>query len=249
MEKLLFQLQLCRSVGEIVFQTEVYLDKNLYISQSKASELDKKRFWILKCDIRKFFANIDHEILTSILKEYIPDKDILWLIENIVRSFSSNHQNPLLISPLGGGRGRVNVGLPLGNLTSQLLVNIYMNQFDQFVKHKLKIKHYIRYADDFVIFSENKSILERQLVEIQSFLENELKLELHPNKVFIQTLVSGVDFLGWVNFPDHRILRTATKRKMLKRIKENPVPETVNSYLGMLEWGNGRKLGKIIIAS
>ena len=97
--------------------------------------------WILKCDIRKFFENIDHEILFRILRDYIPDGNILWLLGQIIDSFHS----------------RSDVGLPLGNLTSQLFVNIYMNKFDQFVKHKLKIKYYIRYSDDFVIISEDKN--------------------------------------------------------------------------------------------
>jgi hypothetical protein len=77
----------------------------------------------------------------------------------------------------------------------------------------------------------------------------ELKLELHPDKVFIKTISSGVDFLGWVNFSDHRVLRTATKRRMLKRIRKNPKPETINSYLGMLKRGNGNKLKLKIISS
>jgi len=178
--------------------------------------------WILKCDIRKFFANIDHDILKSILARYIPDQDILWLLSKIIDSFNS----------------KPGIGLPLGNLTSQLLVNIYMNEFDQFVKHKLRIKYYIRYADDFVVFSESSSYLEKLILEIQDYLEKRLKLILHPDKLFIKTLVGGIDFLGWVHFPDHRVLRTATKRRIIKRIGENPKLETISSYLGMLKHGN-----------
>ncbi len=186
--------------------------------------------WILKCDIRKFFANIDHAILLKILGEYIPDKNIINLLENIVESFA--------VKP--------GVGLPLGNLTSQLLVNIYMNKFDQFVKHKMKAKYYIRYADDFVFLSGSKKLLEEQLLVVEDFLREELKLEMHPDKVFIKTLNSGVDFLGWINFFDHRVLRTATKKRMMRRLQENYKKETLNSYLGMLGWGNGEKLQKDI---
>ena len=207
------------------------------------SKNNTKTCWILKCDIKKFFANIDHEILIKILKEHIPDKDIIWLLEKVIGSFNTPpFSHPFSVSPSGGGRGFGNVGLPLGNLTSQLLVNIYMNHFDQFVKHKLKVKYYIRYADDFVIFSEDKAMLEKQLTAIGDFLQEKLKLELHPDKVFIKTLSSGVDFLGWVNFPDHRILRTTTKRRMFKRVREKTGRETVDSYLGMLKWGNTEKL-------
>lgn len=139
-------------------------------------------------------------------------------------------------------------GLPLGNLTSQLLVNIYMNEFDQFVKHKLKVKYYIRYADDFVVLSQDKKYLENVLVEMKEFLENDLNLQMHPDKVFVRTISSGVDFLGWVQFPKHRVLRTATKRRMFRNIGKSQKPETTVSYLGMLKHGNTHKLKEKIIS-
>lgn len=175
----------------------------------------------MKCDIKKFFANINHEIVIKILEEYITDKKIIWLIKKVIDSFYSTDTG---------------IGLPLGNLTSQLLVNIYMNKFDQFLKHKLKTKYYIRYTDDFVVFSQNRQYLEEITSEIQDFLKNKLKLKLNPDKISIKTLNSGEDFLGWVNFPDHRVLRTTTKRRMFRRIKTNPTPETLNSYLGFLRY-------------
>jgi retron-type reverse transcriptase len=183
---------------------------------------------ILKCDIRKFFASIDHQILLNILEEYISDKDTMRLLVEVVKSFNSENN--------------INVGLPLGNLTSQLFANVYMNVFDQWVKHKLKIKYYIRYADDFVFLSRDKSWLENIRPQIQKFLSEKLKLTLHPNKVFLKTITSGVDFLGWVNFADHRALRKTTQKRMLKRIKTNPTNETLQSYLGMLKHGNSEKV-------
>lgn len=137
-------------------------------------------------------------------------------------------------------------GLPLGNLTSQLLVNIYMNEFDQFVKRELKVKYYIRYADDFVILQNDKIYLQNLLPKISRFLKEKLKLQLHPDKVFIKTLASGVDFLGWIHFPYHRVLRTSTKRRMLKRLQENIKKEAKQSYLGLLKHGNTYQLNKII---
>lgn len=121
-----------------------------------------------------------------------------------------------------------------------------MNEFDQYMKRELKVKYYIRYADDFVILSENKKYLEDLLQYIVVFLEEKLKLQLHPDKVFIKTFTSGVDFLGWVHFSRHRVLRTATKRRMLKNLKWNPSEESKKSYLGMLSHGNGYKLGMIL---
>lgn len=200
-------------------------------SANKVSHNNTKTIWILKCDIRKFFATIDHQLLVEIIKEYIPDKDIHWLLLGIIDSFYSTKEG---------------VGLPLGNLTSQLLVNVYMNRFDQFVKHKLRVKHYIRYADDFVLLSDEKEKLEVILERIGDFLKTNLHLELHPDKVFIKTLASGMDFLGWVHFPDYRILRATTKRRMMRSLKENPKRETVQSYMGMLKWGNGRKIEALI---
>jgi len=185
---------------------------------NRVSKNNTKQCFILKCDIKKFFANIDHQILLNILDKHIEDKDILWLLETVIKSF--------------------NPGLPLGNLTSQLLVNIYMNEFDQFIKHKLKVKHYIRYADDFVAFACDSKYLTLILESMREFLTNKLKLTLHPDKIFIKTISSGLDFLGWVHFPTHRVLRTVTKRRMLKNLNE----ENKDSYLGMLKWGNTYKL-------
>jgi retron-type reverse transcriptase len=184
--------------------------------------------WVLKCDIRKFFASIDQQTLFDILARNIQDECIQALIVEIVHSFHST------------ARGK---GLPLGNLTSQLLVNIYMNKFDQFVKHRLKAKHYIRYADDFVILSHEKSQLESLIPQIGDFLATHLKLSLHPRKVSIATIASGVDFLGWIHFSDHRVLRTSTKRRTLRncvgREKDDPV---VQSYVGSCGWGNAHKI-------
>jgi retron-type reverse transcriptase len=187
--------------------------------------------WVLKCDIRKFFASIDHGILMEILESRIADSEIIGLLREVIESFSS-------ISP--------GVGLPLGNLTSQLLVNVYMNEFDQFIKHELRAAYYIRYADDFVIFSSNRAWLETILPEISNFLINRLRLTLHPKKVSLKTLASGIDFLGWVHFPDHCVLRTATKRRMMKQIISHPTAETIASYRGMLSHGNARKLEKLV---
>ena len=193
-----------------------------------ASHNHTRTVWVLKCDIRKFFANIDHAILQKVLSKFISDENTSRLLKEIIGSFNS------------GTEGK---GLPLGNLTSQLLVNIYMNEFDQFMKHTLKVKYYIRYADDFVILSQNKMELERLLPLVQSFLFERLRLSLHPNKVFIKTLASGLDFLGWVHFPDHRVLRTSTKRRMLKRVSE----VNLSSYLGLCIHGDTYKLRKKIL--
>jgi RNA-directed DNA polymerase len=193
----------------------------------KVTKNGTRACWILKCDVRKFFASINHDILLNLLKENIADEDIITLLAKVISSFYSTASG---------------VGLPLGNLTSQLLVNIYMNEFDQYAKHKLKAQYYIRYADDFVFFAYDRNELLKILSKIDSFLKEKLKLNLHPNKVSIESISSGVDFLGWVNFADYRVLRTVTKKRMFKRLMECEKEETVSSYLGMLSRGNGYKL-------
>jgi len=204
----------------------------------KVSHNHTRTVWVLKCDIKKFFASIDHGILKQILARHISDQDTLWLLSNVIDSFHSAKEG---------------TGLPLGNLTSQLLVNIYMNEFDQHVKHTLKVRHYIRYADDFVVLSHDKLYLQNLFLTLHTFLNDRLKLYTHPDKCFIKTLSSGLDFLGWVHFPDHRVLRTSTKRRMLKKLdlvdlEVSPPSEAVlNSYLGLLGWGNGWKLSRRVL--
>ena len=194
----------------------------------KVSQNNTKTVWVLKCDVRKFFASIDQRVLKNILKRDIQDPDTLWLLEEVIGSFQIENKGC--------------VGLPLGNLTSQLLVNVYMNEFDQFIKHVLRVKYYIRYADDFVILDTNKNYLVNLLSKIEVFLSERLKLTLHPNKVSITTLASGIDFLGWVNFPEHRVLRTSTKKRMLKHLRQSPTEMMLSSCLGLIKHGNTLKL-------
>jgi len=195
---------------------------------NRVSQNDRHTVWILKCDIRKFFASIDHAILKDILAKHLEDKDLLWLFSQVIDSFETC--------------GRPGVGLPLGNLTSQLLVNVYMNEFDQFVKRDLKIKYYIRYADDFVFLSRSQAELAALRPKLSEFLNSHLRLTLHERKTYIRTLASGLDFLGWIQFTDHRVLRTTTKKRMLKRLEQNDNPQTVAAYSALLKHGNTFKL-------
>lgn len=197
----------------------------------KISKNYSRTCYVLKCDIKKFFASVDHKILIKILKRHIEDQDIIDLITKVISSFYSN---------------RPDVGLPLGNLTSQLLVNIYMHEFDMYVKQELRIKYYIRYADDFIILADNKEYLNSLLLKISKFLSEKLKLTLHEHKVYIKTYASGLDFLGWVHFPYYRQLRTTTKRKIIRKLKGYTKKETIISYRGLLSHGNTYKLKRQI---
>lgn len=182
--------------------------------------------WVLKLDIKKFFASVDYQILINLLKKKVKDQDILWLLREVIDSF-----------PLG---------IPLGNLTSQVFANIYMNELDQFIKHKLKVKYYLRYADDFLILSESMGNLQAHLVLIISFLNDRLKLCLHPKKIILRKLNWGIDFLGYVVLPHHILPRTKTKKRVFQKLKEKiesgNFNQSLQSYLGYLNHANAYKL-------
>jgi len=199
----------------------------------KESRNNTRTCWVLKCDIRKFFASINQEILLSILSGYIQDEKVMELLGQVIGSFETTTGH----------------GLPLGNLTSQLFVNIYMNVFDQFVKHCLKVKYYVRYADDFVLLNEDRDWLLALIPLMDDFLLTRLGLTMHPQKISLETFASGVDFLGWVEFPHHRVLRTKTKQRMFRRLDQSNSDATLQSYLGLIGHGNTRNLRQDVLNS
>jgi len=199
----------------------------------------RKPSWVLKCDIKKFFDSIDHEVLLNLIfKSSKVDCETRWSVTKIINSFEK-------------AEGK---GLPLGNVTSQLFANIYLNKLDQFVKHKLKQKCYIRYCDDFVILAKNKEELVNVLLEIQEFLSEKLLLNLHEGKVNFRKLQHGIDFLGYINLPHYTVLRTKTKRRVYKKvinltellkagkISEEYFNNSVQSYLGILTHCKGEAI-------
>ena len=193
----------------------------------KSSRNNSKSIFTLKCDIKKFFDSVDQDIMLKIIQRKIQDKNAIWLVEKIIRSFSQ--------------------GLPLGNVTSQIFANIYLSELDKFIKHNLRIKYYIRYCDDFVILGERKENLEKFIKPINNFLEIELNLSLHQDKIIIRKYSQGIDFLGYVVLLNHRVLRTKTKKRILKRIKNNNLSlQSINSYLGVLKHCRGYKIKKEI---
>ena len=198
----------------------------------KVSRNNTRPAWALKCDVRKFYDSVDHEVLIGLLRVTIHDPDALWLCEEIIRQF--NHE------------GTPGKGVPIGNLTSQIFTNIYLNELDQFVKRDLRSKYYIRFADDFLLLSHRRTDLEDLLPKIRAFLTEELCLELHPKKVSFRPLHQGIDFLGYVTLPHHRVLRTTTRRRMFRKlsarvgeyfegaITTESMNQTLQSYLGIL---------------
>ena len=147
--------------------------------------------YVLKADIKHYFDTIDHEVLINILRKKIRDEDLIELVRIILHKF---------YSPIKGK------GLHLGNYTSQFFANIYLNNLDYFVKHRLKAKYYIRYVDDFVILHKDKKVLFEFKDKIEKYLIS-LKLELHRDKSEIHALRNGITFLGYRIFYHHKLLR------------------------------------------
>lgn len=184
-----------------------------------------KNLWVLKMDIRKFFESIDHDVLINQLSKVVKDFRTMRLLEGIIDSFSP--------------------GLPLGNLTSQLFANVYMNDLDQYAKHTLKAKGYIRYADDFVFLHPDKDLLLSYIPQVEKFLSESLKLKVHPKKIILGKYRSGVDFLGYISFPTHKILRTRTKNRMLRRV----VQRNFASYSGQLSHCRSYDIRKTLLGT
>ena len=207
----------------------------------KVSQNNTQPCYVLKCDVKKFFDTVDHDILIALIEQRVKDEDAQWLIREIIGSYTSR---PKKLD---------RKGIPIGNLTSQLFANVYMNELDQFIKHKLKVKYYARYTDDFVIVANTKAELEGYLPRIEKFLSDQLCLSLHPDKISILPYHRGIDFLGHVLFPHHKLLRTKTKRRIFRDlekktntynnagISEETLHQSLQSYVGLLTHVNAHK--------
>jgi hypothetical protein len=143
-------------------------------------------------------------------------------------------------------------------VTSQLFANIFLNELDQFIKHKLKVRYYFRYADDFILLSRNENPLSFYKREIEFFLKQNLKLEMHPDKVFIRKLKQGTDFVGYVILPNATVLRTKTKKRIFKKLEKarqellvgkmskEDFQQIKASYLGMLKHCKNKEIKRKI---
>src|SRR3989344_5315223 len=212
--------------------------KRLNIFLRKLSQNYKKPIYALKCDIRRFFDSIDHKLLLTLLGQKINCSETMELVAKIIDSF---HKSP--------GKG-----LPLGNVTSQIFANIYMNSFDWYVKKDLGMKYYIRYCDDLIILSPDKDMLLDNIRYIVCYLGEKLKLSLHPNKILIRKFHQGIDFLGAVLLPHRVVIRTNTKKRIIKKstkllkelqtgkLTKSRFNQSISSYLGHLSHTKSRKV-------
>ena len=214
--------------------------------------------YVLKCDIVKYFPSIDHEILKNLLRRKIKCKDTLWLINLIIDN--SNPQIPAneyfegddLFTPFERKKG-----LPIGNLTSQFFANIYLNQLDHFIKDELGIKKYVRYVDDFAVFSDDKLFLKKLRQKIELELEK-YRLRIHPVKSQITHVTYGENFLGFRIFPNKIRVKSDSLRRARRRMKDlqddyknglkgmDEIGQSIQSWVSHLNYGDTYRLRKDI---
>lgn len=206
--------------------------------------LQNPNYWILKCDIKKFFYHINQDTLFCILNKYFKDNDILEFSKLLI--FDKN--NPKKI------------GIPIGNYTSQYFANIYLNELDQYIKRELKIKYYIRYMDDFILLLDTKKECCETKKKIETFVQEHLQLELNEKSRYYPNAM-GINFCGYRIFLNYRKLRTSSKKKIKKKVKmwnrlyqQNKLDisnamQSLNSWRGHASHCNSYQLQQKIINS
>ncbi|MBN1423934.1 group II intron reverse transcriptase domain-containing protein, partial [Candidatus Fermentibacteria bacterium] len=176
--------------------------KGVHAAIRRAQVFLRRHRWYVKTDVEKYFERVDHEALLGILRRKLKDRRILGLLETIIR----NTREP--------GRG-----LPIGNLTSQFLANVYLDPLDHFIKERLRIRAYVRYMDDLVVFDDDPARLESLVREIEGFLHGELRLSLKPGSTWRNTRAHGLSFLGVRVFPGLLRVRGENRRRCLRRMR------------------------------
>ena len=204
--------------------------------QSAEDRWGEGNVYCLKCDVSKYFDSIDHQVLFDLIKRKVRDVNVLWLVEKIIKSSFSHRIHYDLFNFR-------ETGIPIGNLTSQLFANLYLNELDQFVKHDLGEKYYIRYMDDFLILGNEKRRLHELEGILREFLRRELRLQLHKRKVALYPVWKGIYFLGYQVFRHYKLVRKSTIVRFVKNIKmKNCSIEIMDSVRSWLSFGNYAKI-------
>ena len=199
----------------------------------------------LKLDLANFFVSIDKRILSQLLARHIAEPWWRQLAELILwhdpRADFDYRGNPDLLQRVPAHKRLTSqpphLGLPIGNLSSQFFANVYLNELDQFVKHRLRCRHYVRYVDDFILLHESPQWLNTAKAAIEQHLANQLAARINPGKTVLQPIARGMDFVGQIIKPHHRITRRRTVASALQRCTTAPASdlfETANSYFGLL---------------
>ena len=178
----------------------------------------------LKLDIKKYYPSVDHAILKQIIARKIKDADLLQLLSGIIDSAA---------------------GIPIGNYLSQYFANLYLTPFDHWIKEKLGVRNYFRYLDDIVIFHSSKEYLHRLLADIRNYFKVELKLTIKVN-YSVWPVSEGLDFVGYVFFHTHVLLRKTIKQNFARAIKKRKKPNVLAAYMGWAKHANCKNLIKKI---
>lgn len=182
--------------------------------------------YCLKLDIKKFYPNVDHDVLKMLLRKKIKDKDLLSMLDEIIDSAD---------------------GIPIGNYLSQYFANFYLSYFDHWIKEQKAVKHYFRYADDIVVLSDNKEYLHKILFEIKEYLSIKLKLTVKENYQVFPVKSRGIDFVGYRFYHTHILLRKRIKKNFAKMLKKKPNKLSTASYMGWAKHCNSKHLLKKLL--
>ena len=234
--------------------------KGTHAAVKRYKKFMKNNTYVLKCDIKKYFHNINHEILFNQIQNKIKCKETLWLIKTIIdsrfdQSFIQYFKNDNLFTDINQKKG-----IPIGNLTSQIFANVYLNDLDHYVKEQLKYKFYIRYCDDFVLFGNFKKDLFTAKIKIQKYLDK-YRLQLHENKSRVYNINDGVDFLGFRIFKNYSKVRKNIVHRFRKKLKKlqtkykkdkieiREISQVVKSFIGHAKHANSYRLREEILSN
>jgi retron-type reverse transcriptase len=182
--------------------------------------------YCLKLDVKKYYPSIDHQVLKDLLRRKIKDQDLLQLLDEIIDSAE---------------------GLPIGNYLSQYLANFYLAYFDHWLKEVKKVKYYFRYSDDMVILAPDKESLQKLLSEITIYLRDKLKLQVKDNYQVFPVKDRGIDFVGYVFFHTHILLRKSIKQSFARMLAGHSNPQSTASYKGWTSHCNSKNLLKKLL--
>jgi len=218
---------------------------------------NSKRAYCLQLDIRSFFVSMNKDILFDMVKKHTTDSAMIWLAKIIIYNDCTENcritRGKNLIKHVPEHKSLFkqakNKGLPIGNLTSQFFANLYLNELDQFVKHQLRCRHYMRYMDDVLILHQDKNRLEAWTGDIQAFLQERLDLILNTRKTAIRPISNGIDYLGYIVRPFYILVRRRVVNNLKARIRNGSLTKaSYMSYMGHLKHANAHKLRKHIDA-
>jgi retron-type reverse transcriptase len=261
------QWAIYRQINPILDKQFIYDSYGCRVGKGTHKAADRLQYWLrqvsrkpekyyyLKLDISKYFYRVDHQVLMDIIKKEFDDPNLIWLMDKIINSEDTKFGLPLNMDPDKCTKEDrlAEVGMPIGNLTSQMFANLYLNELDQYAKHQLRLHYYIRYMDDIIILHHDKKYLHAVKDEIEQFLNDNLKLQLNK-KTAIRPISCGIEFIGFRIWPTHRKLKKKTALKMKHRLKYlqkaykrgeigfQEVNSSVQSYFGMLKHCNSYNL-------